>query len=88
MNDLQLLINESIQLMFIGMGSVFIILVLLIFLINLVTRVLTLLKLEDEPPPTRTAVGNTRKTPRKTDQELIAVISSAITAYKKRHPAQ
>ncbi len=85
MNNLQPLINESVQLLFIGMGTVFIILIMLIFLINLVSKALSMLKLEDEPVKTRNSQKGTRKKSVKSDDELIAVISSSITAYKKKH---
>jgi len=85
MNSLQPLIIESAQLMLIGMGSVFVILLSLILLINLVNKILVKLKLEDEPVSSRTALGGRRKKPVKSDNELIAVIGGAIAAYKKRH---
>lgn len=85
MDNLQPLINESAQLMLIGMGTVFIILVMLIFLITLVSKTLARFNFVDEPETTRAAFGVPRKTAPNTDNELIAVISSAIKAYKNRH---
>ena len=79
MENLTPLINESIELLFIGMGSVFTILTLLIFLITLSSKLLS--GFADPEPVSRrpTAV----KSPGD-DQELIAVISAAINSYKKR----
>ncbi|MCK4707687.1 MAG: OadG family protein [Gammaproteobacteria bacterium] len=86
MDKLQPLIIESAQLMLIGMGTVFIILILLIFMINLVSKLLMLFKLEGEQETIRTAFGVAGKKPASSDQQLIAVISSAISSYKKQHP--
>ena len=85
MDNLQPLINESAQLMLIGMGTVFIILIMLIFLITIVSKTLIRFNLVDEPEPARAALGVSGQKATNTDNELIAVISSAITAYKKRH---
>lgn len=71
--------------MFIGMGSVFLILGLLIVLINMVTNILSTFELEDEPVTSRTAFGATKKAAANPDGELVAVISSAIARYRKRH---
>lgn len=86
MDNLQPLINESFQLMLIGMGTVFIILILLIFLINLVSKILMSFKPEEHQEAPHSTVAASRKKPASTDQQLIAVISSAISAYKKQHP--
>ena len=87
MQNLQPLIIESAQLMLIGMGTVFIILVMLIFLINIVSKLLSSLSLDDGQDEIRAAFGVNRQKPANTsDQQLIAVISSAISTYKKQHP--
>ncbi|MBC8210359.1 MAG: OadG family protein [Gammaproteobacteria bacterium] len=87
MNSLQPLIIESAELMIIGMGTVFIILIMLIFLINLVSKALARLNLlDDAPPPSRKTSATRKKTTASNDTELIAVISSAIATYKKRQP--
>lgn len=88
MDNLESLIIQSAELMLIGMGTVFIILTMLIFLISLVSR---LLPEEDQPM----AVGNqpnsqiaqTTPTQKNNQTELVAVISSAIKAFKKNHPS-
>lgn len=85
MDKLQPLINESAQLMLIGMGTVFFILIMLIFLISIVSKVVMSLKLEDEPVAARAAFKVNRKPAATDDSELIAVISSAISTYKKQH---
>ena len=85
MDNLQPLLIESAQLMLIGMGTVFTILIMLIFLISLVTKALMALKLEDEAEAARPAYRTHKKIPVSSDNELIAVISSAISSYKKRH---
>ncbi len=85
MDKLQPLIIESAQLMLIGMGTVFIILVMLIFLITIVSKVVISLKLEDEPVATRAAFKVNKKSAATDDSELIAVISSAISTYRSRH---
>ncbi len=85
MGHLQPLITESIQLMLIGMGTVFTILILLIFLINLVSRLLpeedvvTLPASQSDrhPQPVEGGAPN--------DAELIAVIGAAISRYRKAH---
>ena len=79
MENLTPLIIESIELLLIGMGSVFTILTLLIFLITLSSKMLA--GFEDAPPPQRKA--SAAKSPGD-DQELIAVISAAINSFKNR----
>lgn len=83
MDKLQPLIAESVQLLFIGMGTVFLILIMLIFLITLISKLLA--SYEDEPLPvtfpSATRASNPSTT--KNDDELIAVISSAIHSYRK-----
>ena len=88
MNSLQPLIIASAELLFIGMGTVFIILILLIFLITLISKTLTRFNLVDPPqPPTRRSVQAAKTNAAATsNNELIAVISSAIKAHKKKHP--
>lgn len=85
MDHLQPLIIQSLELLLIGMGTVFIILVMLIFLINAVSKILQRYGFEDGPitpqsTPTQssTSVGADQTT-------LIAVISAAINTYRKRH---
>ncbi|MDJ0832986.1 MAG: OadG family protein [Gammaproteobacteria bacterium] len=86
MEQLQPLIVESVQLLLLGMGTVFIILTMLIFLISFSSKFLA--RYEDEPPHVSAPVKP--RTPANqvaaaNDSQLVAVISSAISAYKKRH---
>ncbi len=85
MEKLQPLILQSIELLVIGMGTVFVILGLLIILINLVTRILSLLQLEEEPASFGTTTNALRQPPQTQDGELVAVISSAIARYRNQH---
>ena len=86
MNSLQPPIIESAQLMLIGMGTVFVILIMLIFLTTLVSKTLTRFNLVDPPqPPSRRAAKAAKTDAATSNNELIAVISSAIKAHKKRH---
>ena len=84
MENLQALINESLQLLLIGMGTVFVILVMLIFLITMVSKLFE--GYEDEPVhalPSKPVTANANQTPGSQDQ-LVAVISAAIQVYKQR----
>jgi sodium pump decarboxylase gamma subunit len=84
MDNIQTLMIESVQLLFIGMGTVFIILGILIFLISSISKILPEEVVEHHfAQPIR--AGNTNN---QTDnKELIAVISTAINAFKKRNPS-
>ncbi len=83
MDNIQTLMIESIQLLLIGMGSVFIILGILIFLISTVSKLLPEEMVEQHF--TKPAASNSHNP---TDNnELIAVISTAIKAFKKRNPS-
>lgn len=85
MEKLQPLILQSLELLVIGMGTVFIILGLLIFLINLVTQMVAAMKLEEEPAHFPSTTGATRPLAKTQDDELVAVISSAVARYRKQH---
>ncbi len=80
MENLTPLIIESIELLLIGMGSVFTILTLLIFLITMSSKLLA--GFEDAPAPASRR-SSAAKSPGD-DQELIAVISAAINSFKNR----
>ena len=85
MENLQPLINESVQLLLIGMGTVFIILTMLIFLISFSSKLLS--RYEEEAPFLSAPVKTQPAEPVATsdDNQLVAVISSAIRAYKNKH---
>jgi oxaloacetate decarboxylase gamma subunit len=86
MDNLQPLIIQSLELLLIGMGTVFIILVMLIFLINTVSKILRYYGFEDSPVEPRTTPSSTSSSATSSDQTpLIAVISAAVNAYRKRH---
>lgn len=87
MNHLQPLIIESVQLMLTGMGTVFLILIMLIFLINFVSKMLSSFDLDDSPVKSDQAVSITENSAKIADHEHIAVISAAISTYRKNHPA-
>lgn len=86
MDNIQTLMIESVQLLFIGMGSVFIILGILIFLISTVSKMLPEEEVIQHFASPRTA-GKITKHSDNDNKELIAVISSAINAFKKRNPS-
>jgi oxaloacetate decarboxylase gamma subunit len=86
MNSLQPLIIESAELLLIGMGTVFLILTMLIFLINMVSKIIAKLNLVDPPAPARKTKAARKNTDATSNTELVAVISSAITAHKARQP--
>ncbi len=83
---LQDLITQSVELMFIGMGAVFSILVLLIALISLISRLVQRYATEEAPlaPATRRprpAAGDDDN-----DAETIAAIGAAIRAWRQKQP--
>ncbi len=84
MDTRQPLISESLQLLLLGMGTVFVILVLLIFLITLVSKLVA--GYDEEPvhalarkPATASSQAHA------TQAELVAAIGAAISMYRKRH---
>lgn len=86
MDTLQPLILDSLQLLLLGMGTVFVILVLLIVLITLVSRLVSGYDEEPVHALARKPVKASTTTPAVAQQdELVAVISAAISVYKKRH---
>ncbi len=86
MDKLQPLILESLQLLLIGMGTVFLILVMLIFLITMVSRFLASFPDKEIKHDLTPRVASSSATLDDTSQtELIAVISAAINTFKKRH---
>jgi sodium pump decarboxylase gamma subunit len=84
MDNIQTLMIESLQLLFIGMGSVFIILGILIFLISTVSKLLPEEVVDQNFGRPNTGGTTNNQTDYK---ELIAVISTAINAFKKRNPS-
>ena len=87
MEQLLPLITQSLQLLLLGMGTVFVILVLLIFVINMTSKYLA--RFADEPEHTNiSAMTNPlhRNTGTADQSQLVAVVSAAISAYKRNHP--
>jgi oxaloacetate decarboxylase (Na+ extruding) subunit gamma len=82
MDNVQSLMIDSVQLLFIGMGTVFVILGLLIFLISLVSKILPEEIVDHHFNTPNTARPVTAKADNK---ELIAVIGMAINAFRKRN---
>ncbi len=85
MEQLQPLILQSLEMLVIGMGTVFIILGLLILTINLVTNLVSRFAQEPEPPTFPTANRTERTTLQQDDREVLAVISAAINRYRKQN---
>ncbi len=81
---LQDLITQSVELMFIGMGAVFSILVLLISLISLVSRLVQRYAAEEAPDYRSRGTATARSEPGK-DEETIAVIGAAIRAWRQKN---
>jgi oxaloacetate decarboxylase (Na+ extruding) subunit gamma len=82
MDNVQSLMIDSVQLLFIGMGTVFVILGLLIFLISLVSKILP----EEIVDHHFNTPNTARPVAAKADnKELIAVIGMAINAFRKRN---
>jgi oxaloacetate decarboxylase gamma subunit len=83
---LQDLITQSVELMFIGMGAVFSILVLLITLITLISRLVQRYAAEEaaHPPPAR--AQRSQGDAGSSEAETIAVIGAAIRAWRQRQP--
>jgi oxaloacetate decarboxylase gamma subunit len=84
--NLQELIVQSLELLLIGMGTVFIILIMLIFLINVVSKLLPEETIEETVHTARAA--NMTAAPTTDNKDLIAVISAAVSTYRKRHTSQ
>ena len=74
--DINQLMIESLQLLALGMGAVFIILVSLIVLITLVSRILP-----EETPAPATAVKPVTAT---TNNDHVAAIAAAVQQYRKK----
>ncbi len=71
------LIRQGLQLMALGMGTVFLFLGLLICVITLVSRVIQKYELKTEPPAGTSTSGH---------DDLVEVISAAVQQYRSDHP--
>lgn len=87
--NVQQLITQSAELMFIGMGAVFIILVLLISVITLVSRLVQRYAPEEPagfPQRPSGSAASREDRPGGNDEETIAVIGAAIRAWRRKQP--
>lgn len=76
------LLTEAITLMLVGMGTVYVFLILLVFATGLMSRLIT--RYVPEPPPPHSQIENV--IPQNQDQQqLLAVITAAIHQYRSRH---
>lgn len=76
------LILVGLELMLLGMGSVFVFLILLVMVTTVMSRVLTRFCPEAAPVPK--APARRAKAPAAIDSELITVIGAAIAQHRKR----
>ena len=77
MNELML---EGLKLMLLGMGSVFIFLLMLVISMKLMSRLAQFLQPSEVVPA---AIQSHLSTP--SDPNLVAVIAAAVAAYRARH---
>ena len=75
---LENLLPQALQLMVLGMGTVFILLTVMIGLINVTSKVLAKIAPEEIPLPTT----GKKPAPKAYDGELIAVIQAAIHRFR------
>ncbi len=68
---------QGLQLMALGMGTVFLFLILLIGVITLISRIIQKFEQQTEP-----AVGTTHSS----HDDLLEVISAAVQQYRSDHP--
>jgi sodium pump decarboxylase gamma subunit len=85
MDHLLPLIIQSGQLFLIGMGTVFIILVMLIFCITLISKLLPEEKVVPFHPVSQPTSAESKASTSTNNSELVAVISATIKAFKNRH---
>lgn len=76
------LLWEGVNLMMIGMGAVFVFLVLLVFATSIMSSLISRFLPEPQIPSTPTATG---QPPQANDGQLMAVIAAAIHRHRSRH---
>ena len=77
------LLWEGVNLMVIGMGAVFVFLVLLVFATSVMSSLISRFLPEPQIPSTPTATG--QQPPQANDGQLMAVIAAAIHRHRSRH---
>ncbi len=77
------LIREGVQLMFIGMGSVFVFLSILVLSMKAMSALA--MRLEPEQQVLNKGSGGANNAPFSEKQEIIAVITAAISRYRSTH---
>ncbi|MEE2731390.1 MAG: OadG family transporter subunit [Pseudomonadota bacterium] len=77
------LLWEGVNLMMIGMGAVFVFLVLLVFATSIMSALISKLLPEPNISSTPTATGH--QPPQASDGQLMAVIAAAIHRHRSRH---
>ena len=77
------LMSEAIDLMFVGMGFVFIILVLLVFVVTLMSKLVV--RFAPEPEPVARGASNANLNNASSDSQLLAVLSAAVAKYRSDH---
>ena len=86
MENLQSLMVESLQLLFIGMGSVFTILTMLIFLITIISKLLPEETVVAHKPATRPTNNNVQQT--SNNGEIVAAISVAVNSFRNKNSSK
>lgn len=76
------LIMVGVELMFLGMGSVFVFLILLVYVTGFMSTLLT--RFFPEAPPAPAKPARRAKTPAAIDPELVAAIGAAIKQHRSR----
>jgi oxaloacetate decarboxylase gamma subunit len=78
-------ISEGLKFMVLGMTTVFLFLVLLIFVLKLQKKLLDKFLPEKAPTPVNTAISKTTNVTAPDDQaQVIAAITAAVSEFKKR----
>ncbi len=78
------LVMEGVNLMLLGMGIVFTFLILLIFVLNGMSKIAGMLEKPEEHPVSQGQAVTSVKPAASEEQELIAVISAAINKYRSK----
>ena len=74
------LMTDAINLMIVGMGFVFVFLVILVFLTSLMSKMVT--KYLPAPEPVVAKASKTKKPNASPDAQLLAVLSAAVSEYR------